>query len=90
MDVANLYRRAINKFGLKRQLDKAVEEAAELIVEVRHFQRGRVGVCKVQEEAADIMIMAEQIRQALGPEEFDRIKREKLERLKFRLDRYDR
>ncbi|MEE0816119.1 MAG: hypothetical protein U0M13_10705 [Desulfovibrio fairfieldensis] len=77
---------AVKKWGLDAQLLQTQEEAAELIVAISHFRRGRVNSKKeVLEELADMEIMLEQMRTALGDNAIDAVGLEKIERLCDRL-----
>lgn len=86
-----LYRQAVEKWGILSQLDVAVEECAELIKEIQKLKR-----CKTDREKAmvemlmayevvDVEIMCEQIRCIFKDLPFDKLKKQKLERLQIRL-----
>ena len=47
----------------------AMEEAAELIQALTHYERGRVGADKVAEEVGDVIIMCRQLIINFGMEE---------------------
>lgn len=95
----DLCRRAVQKWGAANQLDMAVEEAAEFIVEVQHYKRERDNRAKLVEEIADLEIMLEQVRVILDASandageygmagaEIAAAKSAKLERLAGRLGR---
>ena len=83
---ANVTKEAIKKYGARSQLLMLVEECNELAVAVLHFLRGR-GSSSVNEEIADVEIMLEQVKMILGKEESEKIKREKMLRLKERIIR---
>ncbi|MHA1291117.1 MAG: hypothetical protein ACTSQJ_00445 [Promethearchaeota archaeon] len=58
-----LFKKAIEKWGNKLQLDMVIEELAELIVAINHYKR-EVNVnnkLKIAEETADVLIMIEQL-----------------------------
>lgn len=80
-----LLRRAITVFGMPAQWEQVIEECAELIVAIRHFKRERATRDQVAEEVADVLIMAEQARQMIGPAIVDRIVTGKLARLERRV-----
>ncbi|MDD3906499.1 MAG: antitoxin [Candidatus Omnitrophica bacterium] len=77
---------AIEKWGANKQLNMVIEECAELIKAISKYQRyehNGVWRLKAMEELADVSIMVEQGIMMLGtPAEFDRIRQEKIERLK--------
>ena len=52
---------AIKTFGEKHQLRMLQEECAEVVVDVNHYLRGRIGKDKLCSELADLEIMAIQI-----------------------------
>lgn len=81
-----IYLEAIRTWGVHSQLDQAIEEAAELILAIRHFQRGRIDLGPVIEEAADCAVMVDQLRIILGAERFDAVKDRKIHRLGARLE----
>lgn len=73
--------RAINHFGVDCQVDKALEEMGELIVELARRKSPRHDREKVAEEIADALIMLEQLRIIYGGERVDWYVQKKLERL---------
>lgn len=85
----DIYKKAIDKYGLKSQLIKAIEELSELqkeLCKVLNFG----GSCeKIAEEIADVQIMIEQIKIIwnITHEKIEHIKRQKIERLKERLEK---
>lgn len=79
-----VYNDAIEAWGLSAQMGQLVEEAAELIIAIRHWERGRVDFSEVIEEAADTMLMCMQVRY-LYPKEFDNILDYKINRTKNKL-----
>lgn len=76
----SLSRRALSSFGVKAQLDKTVEECAELILAIRHHAIGRAGYEKIAEEVADVENMLVQLRMIVGDEMVDGFKNFKLNR----------
>lgn len=77
--------RAILHWGREAQLEQAVEEMAETIVAIQHHKRGRDDDGLV-EEAADLCVMAEQLRIMAGDAAVDEKIHEKMDRLRHRLD----
>jgi NTP pyrophosphatase (non-canonical NTP hydrolase) len=89
MTKQELYHAVASKFGWSHQYDKALEELGELTTAMARFrsssQRG-LGISQSHkaamiEELADVAIMVEQIAQIFDQEQFDKIKRFKLNRL---------
>ena len=79
-----IYQKAIDTYGLESQLGLLQEECAELIQSVSKYRRGRNH--NISEEIADVTIMTEQIVHSMDLKpEVERIKAEKLERLKVRM-----
>lgn len=77
---------AIERKGVVFHLDLLQEECAELVVQIAHFKRGRVGVNRVIEEMADVMIVLDSVKMALRKETgFQTEVRSKMERLQNRM-----
>lgn len=73
-------KRAIRVFGVKNQIRKVQEECMELIVEIQHYlDRGDEYMDGLVEEAADVIIMAEQLDQIFHLNEMVNKKLGKLE-----------
>jgi hypothetical protein len=69
-----IYAKAVMKFGVKAQLNVALEELAELQKEIcKHF-RGRDNRAEIIEEMADVYIMLEQMRIIFEIQEVELIK----------------
>lgn len=83
---SKIYGEALAIWGVDSQLDKAIEEAAELIVAIERWKQKRAGIRRIIEEAVDVAIMAEQIRDMIEPAIFDVIHAEKLQRLAAMID----
>ena len=77
---------AISAFGNQVQYSKVIEECAELIDAISKWRDGRVGPEKVADEAADVFVMIEQVRVMIGESLFDSALRNKVERLKRRIN----
>jgi len=73
-------------WGLKFQREMVIEECAELILSLRHLERGRIDLGAVLVEAADVLITVSQLVNDNGAAEFmtDAID-EKMERLARRV-----
>jgi recombinational DNA repair ATPase RecF len=82
-----LYVDALNKWTMHAQLGMVNEEFAELIVAVNQWRRDRVNRLAVLSEIADVSIMLDQllIMTEFTQEEFETVRREKLNRLADRL-----
>ena len=78
-----ILKEAIETYGDKAQINKAVEELAELIVAIHHNDRAAI-----VEEIADVEIMLELVKYILGisEKEIDGVKTDKLIRLRGRLN----
>jgi len=61
----DVYERAIRMWGKTAQLGMVVEEAAELIVCIRHWVRGRASNSQLYSEIADMQIMLGQLTMIL-------------------------
>jgi len=62
------YEKLINHFGIKKQIAKAREEMAELIVMLYHWEDKKVSEKKVISEIADVQIMIDQLTTIFGME----------------------
>lgn len=81
-----LYKKAIEKWGVKRQLDKLEEELVELLLVVKRKQSGReVEPSAILDELVDVDIMIEQARMLYGIDDKTYYKHK--ERKKIRLEK---
>lgn len=91
LDKVNLYKHAIKQWGILAQLDMVVEECSELIKAVQKAKRAKTdkqrAICEmlIAYEVVNVEIMCEQVRQIFKDQPFDKLKDQKLERLKKRL-----
>lgn len=79
-----LYYQAIDHFGAEHQMGKAVEEMAELTVEIVKHIHGAPNIAAICEELMDVWITLDQLLLIIGPEwgEYMRLKKaEKLAKL---------
>ena len=83
----NIYKRALNIFGLKAQSEVAIEEMAELIQAISKHNRSKAH--NVEEEIADVEIMLNQIKLAFDEELIEEWKIIKLARLNKILDKLE-
>lgn len=72
---------AVAKFGKKHQMGKAVEEMAELTVEIQKNLHGEANTGAMCEELMDVEITLEQLKIIIGPEWEDYMKLKKAEKL---------
>lgn len=80
---------AVEKWGIDAQADMAIEECAELIVELQHEKRGRSCHADVIDELADIRIMYGQLAEFYGREHVENRVSEKMDRLRERIAESD-
>lgn len=86
-----IYARAIDSFGERAQIDKFLEEFAELQEAVLKHIGGRDSREHIAEEIADVTIMLEQLRLIFGVNELvNKIMGEKLRRLERKLSALDK
>lgn len=82
-----LYQSALNKWGIAAQALKAIEEMAELTVNLsKRLNRLEVSDAELIDEVADVIIMSEQMALVIGQKEVEIRKQEKLRRLQTLLD----
>ena len=79
--MGSVYQDAIDVWGVQSQCLMAMEECAELIQALSHYRRYST-VHEVVEEIADVEIMCKQLRLMFDSNEIDKIKKEKLKRLR--------
>lgn len=86
-DRIRLYQKALEKWGSELQILLCIEELSELTKELACFKRSKFDKLAVAEEIADVIIMIEQIINALNLESpVDFYIKNKIERLEERLD----
>jgi len=78
-----LFVAAIKKWGEDAQINQAIEEAAELIVALRHVGRDRP--TDIFGEIADVSIMLDQLKIIFGEEDSKKSRDKKLLRLQQRV-----
>ena len=81
MQMTQIYRAAIDKWGEDAQYDQAVEECAELITALKHYRRGKVDKQAVIAELADVSLMLGQLSWMFGTEQVEAAIKTKLEKL---------
>jgi len=80
------FRETVDTWGIDAQAEMAEEEAAEFIVESKHWARDKNEPEDVIDELADLRIMIEQLSLFLGRDEVDDRIRIKMDRLRERLE----
>jgi hypothetical protein len=80
-------REALALYGQEKQLSVAMEECAELIVEISHRLRGRGNEEDLASEVADVELVCQTLRMLLGDERVDSERRIKTTRLAARVER---
>ncbi len=81
MNKEQLYQATIDKWGIDAQYEQMVEECAELITALKHFQRGKVDRQTVMNELADVSLMVGQLTWMFGHEEVEQAIQDKLSKL---------
>ena len=87
----DILHRAIRYYGVRRQMDKAVEEMSELIQAIQkiRYSTGREHAAaqrNLLEEIADVSIMVDQLRIICGESDVEKWRRHKLDRLERRME----
>jgi len=86
MNHDEIYRAALDRWGIEAQYDQAVEECAELIAVLKHFRRGKVDEKAVIDELADVSLMLGQLIYMFGPKKVEGAIEEKVKKLKGLLE----
>ena len=77
-----IYRLALDRWGVDAQFDQAIEECSELIKAICKYKRdpqAENALSGIREEAADVSIMLDQLALVTGP--FEEEKSAKLDKL---------
>jgi len=85
LSMMELEKLALKKWGVDAQIDRVMEECAELTQALFHFERGRCDLDRVAEEIADVEITMEILKYWIGenqPGILANAKAKKLEHLK--------
>lgn len=85
MSNLELYRKAIETWGIEAQVFMVMEETGEMLNALAKANRGRSTKEEIITELADVSIMMEQMAYYFGYTEFEEEKKKKLERLERRL-----
>jgi len=84
MELTELYRATIAKWGEEAQYDQMMEECAEVITVLMHYRRNKADRDAVIHELADLTLMLGQLTWMFGADEVQQavaVKRAKLDRL---------
>ena len=81
----NTLEKAIQHFGIHKQINKAIEEMAELTTELARYQNGVAMNVNIIDEIADVSIVISQLRLIFGQDLVDNRVQEKLHRLESRM-----
>jgi NTP pyrophosphatase (non-canonical NTP hydrolase) len=81
MDRSHIYRATLEKWGEKAQYEQMVEECAELIAALKHFERGKIERHDIIAELADVTLMVGQLTWMFGEDEVAAAIDEKLAKL---------
>lgn len=87
MNEIELYKNAVNLWGIESQVTMVIEECSELITVLCHAQRDRATVIDIAQEVADVEIMCGQLREIIGDDIVTKCKKEKLIRLEQRIEK---
>lgn len=93
----NLYKKALTMKGEESQVTITIEEMAEAIHALSKYKRLKEGLCDEEKvmyniisELADVQVMIEQMIVSFNNEDlFSRVRTEKLNRLRERLNKLD-
>lgn len=81
-----IYKKAVETYGVESQIKMAIEEMAELMNALMKLARGRITTAGVNTEIADVKIMMEQLAIIFGQEDVQEEVEYKTNRLKERLE----
>ncbi|PLX87675.1 MAG: antitoxin [Desulfuromonas sp.] len=84
------YQKTLNVWGEQAQYDQMIEECAELITALKHYQRGRIGKEALISELADVTLMVGQLTWMFGETEVEQAVEEKLQKLHQLLEKDQR
>jgi hypothetical protein len=86
-DARATYRDALDLWGVDAQINQLEQEAAELIVAIKHFQQGRHNSDEeLVTEAVQLSIMLGQFAEHVGRDRFDETAVDELRRLRERIE----
>jgi NTP pyrophosphatase (non-canonical NTP hydrolase) len=85
-NVPSLYEETLQVWGIKEQIHKFSEELGELLVAMHHWYDEKATKEELADEIADVEIVCGQLRYLVGFKLVDKIKEDKLRRLRGRVD----
>lgn len=88
MNTQEIYRQAVEEYGIEPQRKMAIEEMAELTNALMKQDRGRNTEADVIEEIADVTIMMQQLAIIYGPSAVQEQIEYKTQRLALRLKKH--
>ena len=81
MNRTEIYRATLAKWGEQAQYEQMVEECAELITALKHYERGKIGRNEIIAELADVTLMVGQLTWMFGETEVNEAIEAKLAKL---------
>jgi type II secretory pathway predicted ATPase ExeA len=82
-----LYERSVAQYGVRKSINKCIEEMAELIIELARYESDRLNMDKIAEEMAHVAITTEKLVYYWGMiEEVEQEKDKTLEHLRLLLE----
>jgi len=78
----------LDHYGISRQIDKALEELAELTLTLHHYKDNKATADEVIDELADVLNMALQLKHWFGDDEVAKRFQYKIERQLERIGSY--
>jgi hypothetical protein len=85
-ELVNIYKEALEVWGINSQIHKFSEELFELGVAIHHWYEDKIFPITLAEEIADVEIVCAQLRSLIGTEMVDERKIFKLKRLRKRVE----
>lgn len=77
----NVFRRAIQLWGKRAQLDQLQEECGEVVTAINHYRRGRITDEDLASEIVDLKIMIQQMYEIFDHSILDKAYDKKIARL---------
>ncbi len=89
MQYREIYEKTLEKWGEKAQYDQLIEECAELIATLKHYERGKANLENVVDELADVYLMVGQLAYMLGEDRLQQAVTRKIAKLQDLLETGD-
>ncbi len=89
MQYREIYEKTLEKWGEKAQYDQLIEECAELIATLKHYERGKANLENVVNELADVYLMVGQLAYMLGEDRLQQAVTRKITKLQDLLETGD-